>query len=61
MTPCLATGALAGPLLSSLHAISDLGWPVSLMDLAMAVLARSGSQDSDTIRDALNEPSLAAA
>jgi hypothetical protein len=26
-----------------LHAISDLGWPVSLMDLALAVLARSDS------------------
>ena len=26
------------------YAISDLGWPVSLMDLALAVLARSGSQ-----------------
>ena len=25
------------------HAISDLGWPVSLLDLALAVLARSGS------------------
>jgi len=25
------------------YAISDLGWPVSLMDLALAVLARSGS------------------
>jgi hypothetical protein len=25
------------------HAISDLGWPVSLTDLALAVLARSGS------------------
>jgi nucleoside-diphosphate-sugar epimerase len=27
-----------------IHAISDLGWPVSLMDLALAVLASSGSQ-----------------
>jgi hypothetical protein len=27
-----------------IHAISDLGWPVSLLDLALAVLARSGSQ-----------------
>jgi nucleoside-diphosphate-sugar epimerase len=26
-----------------IHAISDLGWPVSLMDLALAVLASSGS------------------
>ena len=26
-----------------IHAISDLGWPVSLLDLALAVLARSGS------------------
>ena len=26
------------------YAISDLGWPVSLMDLALAVLARSGSR-----------------
>jgi nucleoside-diphosphate-sugar epimerase len=26
-----------------MHAISDLGWPVSLLDLALAVLARSGS------------------
>ncbi|MDQ2816542.1 MAG: polysaccharide biosynthesis protein [Actinomycetota bacterium] len=26
------------------HAISDLGWPVSLMDLALAVLESSGSQ-----------------
>ena len=25
------------------HAISDLGWPVGLLDLALAVLARSGS------------------
>jgi nucleoside-diphosphate-sugar epimerase len=25
------------------HAIADLGWPVSLLDLALAVLARSGS------------------
>lgn len=25
------------------HAISDLGWPISLLDLALAVLARSGS------------------
>jgi nucleoside-diphosphate-sugar epimerase len=25
------------------HAISDLGWPVSLLDLALAVLARTGS------------------
>src|ERR1017187_6123055 len=25
-----------------MHAISDLGWPVSLLDLALAVLARSG-------------------
>jgi hypothetical protein len=28
---------------SRVHAISDLGWPVSLLDLALAVLARSGS------------------
>jgi nucleoside-diphosphate-sugar epimerase len=27
-----------------IHAISDLGWPVSLLDLALAVLASSGSQ-----------------
>ena len=26
-----------------IHAISDLGWPVSLLDLALAVLGRSGS------------------
>jgi len=26
-----------------IHAITDLGWPVSLLDLAVAVLARSGS------------------
>ena len=26
------------------YAISDLDWPVSLMDLELAVLARSGSQ-----------------
>jgi hypothetical protein len=26
-----------------IHAISDLGWPVSLLDLALAVLAQSGS------------------
>ena len=29
---------------SRVHAISDLGWPVSLLDLALAVLARSGSK-----------------
>jgi nucleoside-diphosphate-sugar epimerase len=26
-----------------IHAISDLGWPISLLDLTLAVLARSGS------------------
>ena len=34
-------GSRAGEL--RIHAISDLGWPVSLLDLALAVLARSGS------------------
>ena len=27
-----------------IHAIADLGWPVNLLDLALAVLARSGSR-----------------
>jgi nucleoside-diphosphate-sugar epimerase len=35
-------GATRGEL--RIHAISDLGWPVSLLDLALAVLASSGSQ-----------------
>ena len=34
-------GSRAGEL--RIHAISDLGWPVSLLDLALAVLARSDS------------------
>jgi len=40
----LLLAALGGqPGESRVHAISDLGWPVSLLDLALAVLARSGS------------------
>jgi nucleoside-diphosphate-sugar epimerase len=34
-------GAAAGAL--SVHAITDLGWPVSLLDVALGVLARTGS------------------
>jgi nucleoside-diphosphate-sugar epimerase len=35
--------ATARPGELTIHAITDLGWPVSLLDLALGVLARSGS------------------
>ena len=36
-----SAGAGAGP--PRMHAITDLGWPVSLLDIALGVLARTGS------------------
>ena len=39
---CAGLGARRGGLWA--HAITDLGWPVSLLDLALGVLARTGSE-----------------
>ena len=37
----ISADAIQGEL--RIHAITDLGWPVSLLDVALAVLAQSGS------------------
>ena len=39
----LRAGLGAAPGVLSVHAITDLGWPVSLLDVALGVLARTGS------------------
>jgi nucleoside-diphosphate-sugar epimerase len=39
---CAGAGARRGSLWA--HALTDLGWPVSLLDLALGVLARTGSE-----------------
>jgi nucleoside-diphosphate-sugar epimerase len=39
---CAGLGARRGGLWA--HALTDLGWPVSLLDLALGVLARTGSE-----------------
>jgi len=40
----LVAGLSARPGLFQIHAITDLGWPVSLLDLALGLLSRTGSE-----------------
>ena len=39
----LAAGLAGGGARMRVHAITDLGWPVALVDVALGVLARTGS------------------